>query len=75
MPRFTLYCGEAAPEQDATEQIRSEGAEVLAARPGLALIEATEEVAERLRARLKDWRVTRESHANQNPPRPNIRAH
>jgi hypothetical protein len=72
MPRFTLYRGEAAPEQDATDEIRSAGAQVIAARPGLALIEATEEMAESLRTRLKDWRVTKESHAKQNPPRPKV---
>lgn len=74
MPRYTLYRGESAPEQDATEQIRSVGAHVIAARPGLALIEATEEVAAQLRARLKNWRVTIESHASQSPPRPKVGA-
>lgn len=73
MPRFTLYC-ESAPEEDATEQIRSAGAQILATRPGLALIEATDEVAERLRRRLNNWRVTKETHANQNPPHPKIAA-
>lgn len=75
MPRFTLYRGESSPEHDATEHIRSVGAQVIVARPGLVLIEATDEVAERLRGRLKSWRVTKEIQAKQNPPRPKIATH
>lgn len=74
MPRFTLYRDESAPERDATEQILLTGAKVIAARPGLALIEATEEIADTLRSRLKHWRVTKETRAKQSPPRPKIPA-
>lgn len=70
MPRFTLYRSESAPEQDATEQIQSVGARIIAERPGLALIETTDEGAEQLRGRLRNWKVTKEALARQNPPRP-----
>ncbi len=70
MARFTLYCGDAAKITDATEAIRSAGARVIAAKPGLALIEATDAIAEKLREQLSDWKVTKESTAKIPSPRP-----
>ena len=57
MARFTLYCGDAAKTTDATEAIRSASARVIAAKPGLALIETTDAIAEQLREVLSDWGV------------------
>lgn len=70
MTRYTLYRGEAAPIEDATEHVLSAGAKVIASRPGLALIESTEDVAEHLRTVLKDWRISREVTAKKPTPRP-----
>ena len=72
MPRFTLYRTESSPVTDATEQVRSVGARVITARPGLALIEATEQAAQTLRANLPDWRVSAEVAATIPRPRPNL---
>lgn len=72
MARFTLYCGDAAKTTDATEAIRSAGARVIAAKPGLALIETTDAIAEQLREVLSDWKVTKESTAKIPSPRPTI---
>ena len=72
MPRFTLYCGESAPVTDATEQVRSAGARMIAARPGLALIEATEQAAQQLRRTLPDWKITEETTARIPKPRPKM---
>lgn len=72
MARFTLYCSDAAKITDATEAIRSTGARVIAAKPGLALIETTDAIAEQLRDMLSDWKVTKESTAKIPSPRPII---
>ena len=69
MPRYTLYRGDSAAHADATEHIRSTGARVIASRPGLALIKATDTVAEQLRDSLPDWRVTKEIKAAIPTPR------
>jgi|GEM_PF-5605654 len=70
--RYTLCRGESAPIDDATELIHSAGAKLIASRPGLALIETTEEVAEHLRSVLLNWRVTNEATAKLPKPRPRI---
>jgi hypothetical protein len=70
MARFTLYRGQSAPIMDATELIRSLGAKVIASKPGLALIESSDEVADKLRATLQDWKVAREVTAKIPNPRP-----
>ena len=72
MARFTLYRGESAQIADATELIRSAGARVIAAKPGLALIESTDAVADQLREVLHDWKVTREVTAKIPKPRPKL---
>jgi hypothetical protein len=72
MARFTLYRGAAAQIADATDLIRSAGARVIAAKPGLALIESTDAVAEQLRELLHDWKVTREVTAKIPKVRPKL---
>ena len=64
MSRYTLYRGDAAPMTDITETLRVFGARVIAARPGLALIDTTEAVAAQLREALGDWKVTKEVTAD-----------
>lgn len=68
MGRFTLYRSDADPTEDILEVVRTAGARVIAARPGLALIEASDAVAEQLRETLTDWIVSREVSAR--PPKP-----
>ena len=63
MPRYTLYCGESATLADATEQVRAVGARVIKARPGLALIEATQQAVRLLRGNLPEWQITQETKA------------
>jgi len=72
MARYTLYRGESAPVEDATEHIASAGAKLIASRPGLALIESTDAVAEHLRTVLKDWRISLEVTAKTPKPRPKM---
>ena len=72
MARFTLYRGSSAQISDATELIRSAGARVIAAKPGLALIETTDAVAEQLQESLHDWKVTREVTAKIPKLRPKL---
>ncbi len=72
MARYTLYRGDSAPIEDATEHILSAGAKVIVSRPGLALIESTDAVAEHLRSILKDWRISPEVSAKIPKPRPKI---
>ena len=72
MARFTLYCGNAEKQFDVTETIRSAGARVITAKPGLALIETTDAVAEQLREVLSDWKVTREVAAKVPKVRPKL---
>lgn len=72
MARYTLYRGDSAPIEDATDLIKSAGAKLIASRPGLALIESTDAVAEHLRSVLHDWRVTREVTAKTPQPRPKM---
>ena len=72
MPRFTLYRSETAKISDATEQIRSVGARLIAARPGLALIETSDEIADQLQHSLNGWRISKEVTAKIAPPRPQI---
>lgn len=72
MARFTLYRSTAGPTDDITEVIRTAGARVIAARPGLALIEASDAVAEVLRRSLSDWIVTKEVSAKIPRPRPDL---
>lgn len=57
---------------DATEHIRSAGARVIASKPGLALIETTDEIAGKIGEKLKDWRISSEKKAALNPPRPKM---
>lgn len=72
MARYTLYRGDSAPIADATELILSAGAKLVASRPGLALIESTDAIAEQLRSVLKDWRITLEVTAKTPNPRPKM---
>lgn len=72
MARFTLYRGISAKIDDATEAIRSSGARVISAKPGLALIETTDDVADQLREILCDWKVTKEVMAKIPSPRPKL---
>ena len=72
MARYTLYRGDSAPIEDATEHILSAGAKVIASRPGLALIESTDAVAEHLHTVLKDWRISPEVTAKIPKPRPKM---
>lgn len=70
MARYTLYRGDGAPIEDASELIRSAGAELIASRPGLALIEATEAMVDHLQKTLVDWRISPEVTAKPPHPRP-----
>ncbi len=72
MARYTLYRGDEAPIEDASELIRSVGAELIASRPGLALIEATEPMIEHLQKALVDWRISPEATAKSPKPRPKM---
>ena len=72
MARFTLYRSGAAEVADVTETIRAAGARVIAAKPGLALIETTDAVAAQLREVLTDWKVTKEVSAKIPKVRPKL---
>lgn len=73
MPRFTLYRGDEAPVSDPAEQIRAVEAKVIASRPGLALIETTDQAASQLGKELKGWKITRETLAKiPGPRRPQV---
>lgn len=68
MPRFTLYRREGAAIDDAAEHLRSAGVRVIASRPGLALVEGSDDQATKLRNLLSGWIITEEVRAA--PPRP-----
>ena len=54
MPRYTIYRGDAGEDDvDVAEQVRSAGARVIAVKPGLALIDASDEAVDRLRKALR----------------------
>ena len=73
MARFTLYRGEEAPVADPAEQIRAVEAKVIASRPGLALIETTDQAASQLGEKLKGWKITKETLAKiPGPRRPRV---
>lgn len=72
MQRLTLYRGESAAQEDATEQIRSTGARIIAMRPGLALVEASEQAAAQLRTALPGWQISDEKKAQVPRPRPTL---
>lgn len=57
---------------DADDLLRSAGAKVIASRPGLVLIEASDSVADDLSKSLVGWRVTAERVAAIRPPRPRV---
>jgi hypothetical protein len=46
---------------------------VIAARPDLALIDASDTVVEHLRSALPEWRITEEQTAKRPEPRPKVR--
>jgi hypothetical protein len=72
MARFTLYLGESANVADVTDLLRSHVARVIASKPGLALIETTEAIAEQLRETFHDWRITPEVTSSIPKPRPKL---
>jgi hypothetical protein len=74
MPRYTLYrAGEKSGKRDITKKVTSAGARVIAARPDLALIDASDTVVEHLRSALPEWRITEEQTAKRPEPRPKVR--
>lgn len=72
MPRFTLYNSDSTGGDDVREKVQAAGGKVIAAQPGLALVDATEQVAVKLRKALPGWRITGETKANISPPRPKV---
>ena len=70
MPRYTIYRGDAEDDsRDVAEEVRSAGARVIVVKPGLALIDATDEAVARLRKALPEWRITEEHTAKIPKPR------
>ena len=70
MPRYTIYRGDAGHDDvDVAEQVRSAGARVIVVKPGLALIDASDEAVDRLRKALPEWRITEEHTAKIPRPR------
>ena len=69
---FRFYRSDAAQITDATESIRAAGARVIAAKPGLALIETTDAVAAQLSDMLRDWKVTKEINSEIPKLRPKL---
>lgn len=72
MARYTLYRSDSAQSADLTELLRAAGARVIASKPGLMLIEATDAIADQLRQVLYGWKITRETTARIPRPRPKL---
>lgn len=71
--RYTLYLSDnQSAKSDVTEQVRSAGARVIAIKPGLALIDASDRAVRRLRSTLPDWQITEEHKAK--IPKPRVKA-
>ena len=70
MPRYTIYRGDAEHDsRDIAKEVRSAGARVIVVKPGLALIDASDEAVDRLRKALPEWRITAEHTAKIPKPR------
>jgi hypothetical protein len=70
VPRYTIYRGGGGEDDvDVAEQVRSAGARVIAVKPGLALIDASDRAVARLRSALPEWRITEEHTAKIPKPR------
>ena len=72
MPRFTIYRSDVKTPPDVTEQVRLAGGRVVAARPGLTLIEASDETVRQLRTKLPEWTISSEKTAKMPKPRPKL---
>ena len=56
-------------DRDVAEEVRAAGARVIAVKPGLALIDASDRAVARLRSALPEWRITEERTAKLPKPR------
>jgi hypothetical protein len=73
VPRYTLYRTDAEhDDRDVAEEVRSAGGRVIAVKPGLALIDASDRAVARLRTALPEWRITEEHTAK--VPKPKAKA-
>jgi hypothetical protein len=74
VPRFTIYRADAEhDERDVAEAARAAGARVIAVKPGLALIDASDRAVAKLRSALPEWRITEEHTAK--IPKPRVKRH